>query len=115
MAHADSMLDQCTDFDQAIARMCYGDYANKDSFVADTMRPNLARFEALLGDEAFFVGKTVSVVDLKLYEILDKCAIVEPGCLGEESAFPRLSAFHARVAALPPIAAYLASDRCIQR
>ena len=43
---------------------------------------------------------------------LRDCAIAAPGCL---DALPKLGAFVARVAALPRIAAYLASERCIAR
>ena len=111
-ARVDFVLDQLVDFDNAFTGTCYRNWAARDDYFEHKMRPALAQFESLLGDERFFAGDAPSVADFKAYEAFDKCAIAAPGCL---DALPRLGAFNARVAALPRIAAYLASERCITR
>ena len=111
-ARVDFVLDQLVDFDNAFTGTCYRNWAARDDYFEHKMRPALAQFESLLGDERFFAGAAPSVADFKAYEAFDKCAIAAPGCL---DALPKLGAFVARVAALPRVAAYLASERCIAR
>mmetsp|Transcript_26899 Transcript_26899/g.45397 ORF Transcript_26899/g.45397 Transcript_26899/m.45397 type:complete len:245 (+) Transcript_26899:51-785(+) len=69
------------------------------------------RFERMLSSNAtasgFFVGASVTFVDIMLFYLLDSG--VEIGV--SLDAHPGLSAHHARVRALPSLAAYLQSDR----
>jgi glutathione S-transferase len=77
---------------------------------------HLATFEALLsGDGAgggggdFFAGPALSYADLVVWETLDAhLALLDGGAKAlAAGGFPRLAAFHARVAALPRVAAYV--------
>jgi|EP00037_Helgoeca_nana_P013253 glutathione S-transferase len=105
----DFLLEQLADFDGGLTGMCYSRYdTGKDAWVEGSMKPGLAQFETLLGDDAFFGGATVCAADFKAYEEFDKCRLIAPGCL---EAYPKLSAFTARVEAIPSIASYLKSDR----
>ncbi len=64
----------------------------------------LPSFEGLLGEEDFFIGGRLTHADIAVFEALS--AVMGIG--GSLSGFARLEAFHARIAALPRIAAYLA-------
>ena len=69
----------------------------------------IGTFEKLLGDNDFFVGSSVTIADFAVFHLLDN--FVKP--LNKESleASVKLEAWRQRVAALPKVAAYLASDR----
>jgi glutathione S-transferase len=63
---------------------------------------------------AYAVGRTVSYVDLSLFQLLAGLRYAYPRTLRRlEPGLPRLVALHERVCALPRIAAYLASPRRI--
>ncbi len=50
-------------------------------------------------------------MDFLMYELLDVNSSLFPTALDE---FPNLKAFHARIAGLEKVAAYLSSDKCIK-
>lgn len=74
------------------------------------LHEDLALWSKALGKSAFFAGEQVTVGDFVLYEQFDQNNLMIKGSL---EPYPSLSAFCARVRALPAIKAYLASDRCI--
>ncbi len=66
------------------------------------------------GPGGFLIGNTLSYPDLSLFQILDGLRYAFPRAMaGIERKCPRVVALHARVAARPRVAAYLASERRI--
>jgi len=96
-----------TDIGMAYARLCYDpDFAKlKDAFVAD-VPAKMAKLSKLLGERDYILGAKISFVDFALFELLERYAALVPGCYAGHA---NLAAFHARVAALPAVAAYRAS------
>jgi glutathione S-transferase len=82
----------------------------RPAFIAQTLAPALAGLAAWLarsGPEApWFVGARPTHVDLLAFALLDEVDAFFPASLAGEPVLARL---HARVAALDPVAAYLAS------
>ena len=118
-AYADAMLDQLTDFDSGLTRMCYSNYVagGRDAWVAGSMVPGLATFEAALAERAaqgkgpwFSGADRPTFSDFKAYEEFDKARIVAPEAFATLEV-PTLRAFLERFEALPKIAAYLQSAR----
>lgn len=113
-AQNDAILDQLCDFDSVMTRMCYGNFAAKDDWVACTMKPNLEKFNAVLakGGKSWFGGDTIGSADFKAYEEFDKCKIIAPeACADWPATLPALNSFMERFAAIPKIAEYLSSPR----
>lgn len=87
-------------------------------FRAHRLPKFLGYFEQVLagnpdGDD-HAVGGAVTTVDLSLFQLVAGLRYAFPRAMaGAEAQYPRLVALHDRVAALPRIAAYLASDRRI--
>jgi glutathione S-transferase len=76
----------------------------------------LGYFEEVLrrneGGRGYMVGRTLSYVDLSMFQIVDGLRYAFPKMMaGMESVIPGLVALHDRVAQRPNIAAYLASQR----
>lgn len=66
------------------------------------------------GKGRWLVGRGLTYVDLSTFQVLAGLRYAFPRAMARhERRVPRLGALHDRVAALPPIAAYLASDRRI--
>jgi glutathione S-transferase len=66
------------------------------------------------GKGRWLVGRGLSYVDLSTFQVLAGLRYAFPRAMARHvRRVPRLGALHDRVAALPPIAAYLASDRRI--
>jgi glutathione S-transferase len=64
------------------------------------------------GKGRWLVGRRLSYVDLSTFQVLAGLRYAFPRAMARhERRVPRLGALHDRVAALPPIAAYLASQR----
>jgi glutathione S-transferase len=64
------------------------------------------------GKGRWLVGRKLSYVDLSTFQVLAGLRYAFPRAMARhERRVPRLVALHDRVAALPPIAAYLASER----
>ena len=78
------------------------------AFVEAFKTKHLPNFERQLGDKEFFVGETVSIADITVFDALTNFGEgLIPGVL---DAFPKLKAWKERLAARPKIAAYLASE-----
>jgi glutathione S-transferase len=73
-------------------------------------------FESVLernpGGERYLVGKTLSYVDLSMFQVIAGLNYAFPRTMSRvEFGYPRLTALHRRVMERPRIAAYLASKR----
>jgi glutathione S-transferase len=73
-----------------------------------TMPIHLANFERILGDKIFFVGTSLSVADITVFDVINTYVhCMYPDCL---SNFPKLEAHEARMLALPAIKTYRESE-----
>jgi len=85
------------------------DVAQKVETLKDTLPKHFKNFERLLGDHDYFVGDQLSVADLTAYDILTNFSFnLFPSLKAE---FATLAAFADRIAAVPEIAAYIASEK----
>lgn len=84
-------------------------------FRAERMPKFLGYFEGVLAkNRGRAVGRSLTYADLSLFQVVAGLRYAFPRAMQSlEPAHPRLVALHERVAALPRIAAYLASDRRI--
>ncbi len=83
-------------------------------FVTERIPKFLSYFERALGKASgeYFVGGALSHVDLSMFQLLGGLKYAFPNAMAaSEKEIPRLLALHARVAAEPRVAAYLASNR----
>jgi glutathione S-transferase len=85
-------------------------------FRAERLPKFLGYFEVLLernpSKTVYFMGKTVSYVDLSIFQMIAGLRYAFPRAMARlERKHPRLVALHDRVAARPRIAAYLSSPR----
>ena len=69
--------------------------------------------EKYLGDKAFFAGDYVTFVDFFVWEQIELFEWFSKGEFMKQ--YPKLAAYHARVAALPKFAEYIKSDRFMKR
>ncbi len=89
------------------------------AFLEQRMPKFLGYFEGVLGANAksrgrFLVGRTLTYVDLSLFQVIEGLAYAFPFAFEDYSEkIPRLMELHVRVASRPRIAAYLASERRI--
>ena len=87
-------------------------YAN--GFREQRMPKFLGWFERSAGDGDWFVGDNWSTVDTSLFQVIEGLRYAFPRRMTAiEKDYPKMIAIHDRVAALPGIKAYLASDRRI--
>ncbi|XP_075729798.1 glutathione S-transferase 2-like isoform X2 [Rhipicephalus microplus] len=119
----DVVEQQLADFRMNWGRLCYSpDFVSMtlplrylaEKLKGDYLKDLPASLKALsdyLGDHKFFAGDNLTYVDFIAYEMLDQHLLFAPDCLKD---FANLNAFADRVAALPRIAAYLQSDKCIK-
>ena len=88
------------------------------AYTAERLPKFLDYFESLLEASArgshYMLGRTASYVDLSLFQMIAGLRYAFPRAMARlERRHPHLVALHARVAARPRIAAYLASERRI--
>jgi len=86
--------------------------ADKKKFLESTIPTELEKFEKLLttkdhGDH-YFNGKNISYADYSVFEIIDAFLVL---CSKVLDKYPKLKAFHDRVAARPHMKAYLAGRK----
>ncbi|KAH9364102.1 hypothetical protein HPB48_006783 [Haemaphysalis longicornis] len=102
---------QFADFRMNWVRMCYNpDFDKLKVDYLKNLPDALKSFSEYLGKHKFFAGDHVTYVDFIAYEMLAQHLLFAPDCLKD---FPNLKAFVDRVEALPHVAAYLKSDKCI--
>ena len=132
-AHADSLLNTLTDC-ICEGRLVFHSKAFCQSYYdqVEEVKPTVAWFEAeRLGDfmwyfdqtlrynaenakhtDGFFIGNTLTYVDIAAFHVIEASASQFPvGYSKLETLYPALAAFRTRIASLPNLAAYLASDR----
>ena len=83
-------------------------------FLAERLPKYLGYFERVLGSNggSFMVGAAVTYVDLSMFQLIEALRFSFPRALSHlEGDVPGLIALHARIAARPKVAAYLASTR----
>ena len=92
--------------------------ARAAAFLSHRLPKYLGYFERVLNDNpagpTLAVGDDLTTVDLSLFQVWAGLAYAFPRAMARiEKKHPRIAALHAKVAARPRIAAYLASDRRI--
>jgi len=85
-----------------------GDGAAATKFRDEVIPRHFGQLNAQLKSAEYFVENTFSVADLCVFDVLDACSELVPGCLAE---YPTLEQFWSRVAGRDRIAAYMASDK----
>jgi len=87
------------------------DQANQ-KYLAETLPKYTKIFDVLLkqseNGDSFFAGKQLTYCDFVVFEMLDINLRLDSQCL---SSYPKLAAFHKRIAERPAIAKYIASGR----
>jgi len=84
------------------------DAAANANFKDKVLPLHFANFERILKDNDFFVGNAVTVADMTMFDVLNNFSFnLFPST---KANFPKLVAFHQRVAALPKMKAYMDSD-----
>jgi len=79
------------------------------NFKNNVMPLHLTNLGNHLGDNDFFVGNEVSAADMTMFDVLNDFSFnLFPSA---KANFPKLVAFYNRVAALPKIKAYMATDK----
>ena len=74
----DLALDQLVDLDNSFVRLAYpGGAEALAMWCVDQVPAMLSRWDILLGSQNYLTGDSVTVADLKLYEVLRKIRIVE--------------------------------------
>jgi glutathione S-transferase len=107
----DMINDQQEDIRLQYIRLIYTNYENgKEAYItglSEVLAP-LEKFLARNNDGAgFLVGDQISYADYTIFDLLDNHLILAPDCL---NGFPKLKAFHERIASRDKLAAYRASE-----
>jgi glutathione S-transferase len=109
---ADLVLETVLDFVGAMSRLRFSpqweDANARAKYAAETVPDHLARLERMLGDKSWASGNEPTYADFMAFEILDTHVAYFPNCLADR---PKLSAWVARVRALPTLAAYFPKQR----
>jgi glutathione S-transferase len=110
----DILFGVAGDWGQSVSRLVY-DSSKKEKFKehldklrTDTLEPALKRYETFLGNKTYMVGDHITVVDFLIYEHLDVVSLMIENILKK---YPKLEAYHDRIANLPAIANYRKSAR----
>jgi len=95
------------DLVKMFSMLCYGqDFeTKKDAYIA-ALPTKIEKLSKLLGRGNFILGDKIAYQDFCLFELLDRFQALVPDCT---SAYQNLTAFHARILALPAIAKYRSS------
>lgn len=109
----DIAMETALDLAAAINPLAFGPNKGKDPaalnrYLDEVAQIHLARLARLLGDQSYFVGASPTVADFSVFNALDVHLTVEPALL---APWPTLAAFHARVAGLATVSAYLEKRR----
>lgn len=107
----DMINDQQEDMRLAYVRFIYNEYDTGKQAYIESLPNTLALLEKGLSrnndGNGFLVGNKVSFVDYTVFDLLDNHLILAPGCLDK---FPKLKAFHGRMAEREKIASYRQTD-----
>lgn len=117
-ALVDMIIGVLADLKQNMTRVAYGpadEYDKELEAFSKTAQTHLTTLEKYLGEKPYLVGSNITYADFVCYELLDVLHIMVPNLFADPTAFRGLNAYLNRVRALPKIAEYIASDRCIKR
>lgn len=107
----DMINDQQEDLRVAYVRLIYNQYETGKQAYIESLPNRLALLETILSKNndgnGFLVGDKISFVDYTVFDLLDIHLILAPGCLDK---FPKLKAFHGRMADREKIASYRQTD-----
>nr|ACE81254.1 glutathione S-transferase mu4 [Tigriopus japonicus] len=109
----DIMAEQSMDFRNGLVRLCYNQSFDqvKDDYLA-ALVSKLDEFAKFLGDRPWFAGESLTFVDFIMYELLDQHRVLAPEVVNQS---PKLVDYLNRFEKLPPIEAYMKSDRFMKR
>jgi len=115
MSVVDMLMDVIGDYRSGIVTLSYKDTANfeanKATWTAGAMKPNLDSFSKYLGDKSYLVGY-ITAADFLLYEMLDQTRLMVSTSL---QPYPNLKAFLDNFEAQPAVKEYMSSKRYISR
>jgi len=103
------MENQAMDFRNGFVRLCYGrnNYeGNKETYLKETLPKTLAAFSNFLGDNQWFAGEKVTIVDFPMYELFSQHKEMSATCLDKHE---NLKKFMDRFESLPEIKEYFSS------
>merc|ERR1711957_836677 len=111
----DNMIAAVDDFRTAAykpifpALMGAPDAASIADFKDNCIPLHFGNFERILGDKDYFCGDSVTVADMTMFDVLNNFSFnLFPSV---KANFEKLSAFYDRIAALPNVSAYMASEK----
>ena len=105
----DAMIAHVDDYRTKAYSVIFGATEEKVKAHRDVLAVHFANFERLLGDKDFFVGDSLTVADLTAFDIFNNFGFnLLPSAKAD---FPKLVAFHERIAKHEKIAAYMASSQ----
>nr|ACE81252.1 glutathione S-transferase mu5 [Tigriopus japonicus] len=110
----DIMAEQSMDFRNGLVRLCYNtkSLTKVRMIIWLPLVSKLDEFAKFLGDRPWFAGESLTFVDFIMYELLDQHRVFAP----KSSINPRkLVDYLNRFEKLPPIEAYMKSDRFMKR
>jgi len=84
-----------------------------DSFMEKSVSPFLTNAAKQLGQRPYIVGDYLTIVDFNLYEMLHTLRLMRPDVYSAPDRHV-FKPYIDRIASLPRIAEYIASDRCCQ-
>ena len=109
----DMMEGVVGDFQVGFVRLCFNpNFTDERQVYPRDVKVPLKRFCDYFKDKKWVAGDTLTYVDFRFYEILDKLRVFEPALL---EGYPVLKDYLDRFEALPNIKEYLESDSCIKR
>lgn len=117
----DLALDQLVDLDNAFIRLAYGSGADGlKLWCQEQVLDVLVQWDRFLGSEKFLTGDSVTVADLKLFEILRKIRIVQKEICNDNNTSKvggstKMAEFMNRIETVPAIKAYMESDDFMSR
>jgi len=115
MAKVDMMTDQAMDLRNSIVMLVYD--PNYEQLLPDYLKKMtssggmLERFSRFLASNEWFVGRTVTIVDFVMYELLDQLRLMSIEFL---KPYPNLTAFLGHFEKLPQIETYMKSPRFLK-
>ena len=119
VAECEQTLAEALDLRNATMKLVYPfsginaeDYPSKlVEHLAKVFTGHATKFESFLGGRSYFAGEELTAGDFHVWEMLDQHALMakRAGLPAPLAQYPKLAAFHARVAALPQLAAYFES------
>lgn len=112
----DMMLDEVSDLDAIVTRTSYGNVAGANDVITGQVKDKLDAIAAYLQTTPFLAGK-VSVADFKLYDTLSKIVLCEKEITKTKVVDSNAVVvnYMDRIASLPAISAYLASEKFLDR